>query len=210
MVGNLISIALQTDGKILVGSGTLFVPAASSGTLSRYNPNGSTDTIFGIQGQVADLAGPVAIGVQSNGQIVSAGTIVSSLSLSGNGTGFGLTGYFSTGFPVFLFGTHGGEITPFPGFVNSGASSMAIQPNNFIVAAGQAAANANSSVFALARYIPNGLLDNTFGTGGLVTTNFGNGTAASIAAIALQSDGKIVAVGQASNSGFVVARYLGQ
>jgi len=210
VVGNLISIALQTDGKILVGSGTLFVPAASSGTLSRYNLNGSTDTIFGIQGQVADLAGPVAIGVQSNGQIVSAGTIVSSLSLSGNGTGFGLTGYFSTGFPVFLFGTHGGEITPFPGFANSGASSMAIQPNNFIVAAGQAAANANSSVFALARYIPNGLLDNTFGTGGLVTTNFGNGTAASIAAIALQSDGKIVAVGQASNSGFVVARYLGQ
>jgi len=47
--------------------------------------------------------------VQSDGQIVSAGTIVSSLSLSGNGTGFGLTGYFSTGFPVFLFGTHGGE-----------------------------------------------------------------------------------------------------
>jgi hypothetical protein len=34
-------------------------------------------------------------------------------------------------------------------------------------------------------------------------------TTASISAIALQSDGKIVAVGQSSSNGRVVARYLG-
>ena len=42
-----------------------------------------------------------------------------------------------------------------------------------------------------------------------VTTNFGNNTTASISAIALQSDVKIVAVGQASSNGLVAARYLG-
>lgn len=202
LVSDASAIALQSDGKILVGGAPQL--------LSRYKTNGSIDAVFGIQGQVSDLAGAAGVGVQSNGQIVTAGSITSSLSLSGNGTGFGLTGYFTTGFPVFLFGTHGGAITPFPNFLTSTASSMVIQPNNFIVAAGQAAENAESSAFALARYIPNGLLDNTFGTGGLVTTTFGSGTTASIAGLALQSDGKIVAAGQASNGGFVVARYLGQ
>ena len=193
------AIALQSDGKILVGAGSL----------SRYNTDGSLDTTFGIGGQVADLAGPSAVALQSNGLIVSAGTITSSLSLSGNSTGFGLTEVFPTGFPVFLFGSHGGAITPFPNFPSSGASSMVIQPNQLIVAAGTASANATNSSFALARYAPTGQLDNNFGAGGRVTTSFGNNTAASISAIALQSDGKIVAVGTAGGD-LVVARYLGQ
>jgi uncharacterized delta-60 repeat protein len=193
------AIAFQSDGKILIGSGSL----------SRYNTDGSIDTVFGIQGQVADLAGPSAVAVESNGLIVTAGTITSSLSLSGNSTGFGLTQVFPTGLPVFLFGTHGGAITPFPGFSSSGASSMVIQPNTFIVAAGSASTNSETSSFALARYAPVGLLDSSFGTGGRVTTNFGNNTSASISAIALQSDGKIVAAGQVSSNSFVVARYLG-
>ena len=209
MVSNVLAAALQPDGKILVGSGPFFVPATSSGTLVRYNADGSIDTIFGVQGQVSDLVGPAGIGVQSNGQIVTAGTVTSGVSLSGDTTGFGLTSYFpATGFPIFLFGTHGGAITPFPNLPMTGASSLAIQTNNFIVAAGTAGTSPSSSEFGLARYAPNGQLDNSFGTGGLVTTSFGNGTA-SIAAIVLQGDGKIVAVGQASNSGLVVARYLG-
>lgn len=193
------AIALQADGKILVGGGSL----------SRYKTDGSLDTIFGIGGQVADLAGAAAVAVQSNGQIVSAGTIASGLSLSGNTTGFGLTEIFPTGFPTFLFGTHGGAITPFPNFPSSGASSMVIQTNTFIVAAGSASTDFQNSSFALARYAPVGQLDSSFGTGGRVTTNFGNNTTANIGAIALQSDGKIVAVGQASSNGLVVARYLG-
>jgi uncharacterized delta-60 repeat protein len=199
LVNGASSIAFQSDGKILVGSALL----------SRYNADGSLDTFFGIGGQVADLDGATAVALQSNGLIVTAGTITSSLSLSGNTKGFGLTESFPTGFPVFLFGSHGGAITPFPNFSASGAASMVIQSNTFIVAAGSASSNAQNSSFALARYAPTGQLDSSFGTGGRVTTNFGNNTIASISAIALQSDGKIVAVGQASSNGFVVARYLG-
>lgn len=86
---------------------------------------------------------------------------------------------------------------------------MVIQPNQLIVAAGTASTSASNSSFALARYAPTGQLDNSFGTGGRVTTSFGNNTAASISAIFLQSDGKIVAAGTAG-SNFAVARYLGQ
>jgi uncharacterized delta-60 repeat protein len=201
LVADVNAIALQSDGKILIGG------AAQS--LTRYNTNGSLDTTFGIGGQVSDLAGPGAVALQSNGQIITAGSITSSLVQPTNGTGFGLTAYFPSGFPTFLFGTHGGAITPFPGFPTAGATSMAIQTNNFIVAGGQAAVSPSSSVFAVARYVPGGQLDNSFGSGGLVTTGFGNGTSAGIAAIVLQSDGKIVAVGQSSSNGLVVARYLG-
>jgi len=203
------SIALQADGKILVGSGSTLGLTGAPGSLSRYNTDGSADIFFGGQGEAADLVGPAAVGVLSNGQIITAGTVTSALSVSGNSTGFGLTGSFPSAFPNLLFGTRGLAVTSFPNLPMTGASSLAIQTNNFIVAAGSAGTSARSSEFALARYAPTGQLDSTFGTGGLVTTSFGSGTTASIAAIALQSDGKIVVVGQASNGGLVAARYLG-
>jgi uncharacterized delta-60 repeat protein len=62
--------------------------------------------------------------------------------------------------------------------------------------------------FALARYSSNGTLDSTFGTGGKVKTTFGNFDF--VGALALQSDGKIVAVGMTIvnfSPDFAVARY---
>ena len=53
------------------------------------------------------------------------------------------------------------------------------------------------SYFALARYKPDGTLDESFGTAGKVTTEF-LGFDDSANAIAIQSDGKIVAAGGAS------------
>jgi hypothetical protein len=57
-------------------------------------------------------------------------------------------------------------------------------------------------------------LDTTFGTNGLVTTSFGN-QVATVAAVAIQSDGKIVVLGNENpssvgmpNNGFTLARYL--
>jgi hypothetical protein len=67
----------------------------------------------------------------------------------------------------------------------------------------------------LARYSSRGALDATFGSSGKVTTAFGTNEAA-IYGLALQTDGKIVAVGSSLQSlngqtgGLVVARYLTQ
>ena len=68
------------------------------------------------------------------------------------------------------------------------------------------------SSFALARYTANGRLDTTFGTSGLVTTAFGNNSAF-VSALAIQADGKILAVGNGggdTDDGFTLARYLAQ
>jgi uncharacterized delta-60 repeat protein len=199
------AIALQSDGKILVTTGSGGFGAA--GTLARYHSDGSLDTVFGISGQLATLASP-AILVQPNGHIVTGGSVTSSLSLQGNPSGFGLGRFFASGTIEFLFGTHGGVVTQFPNAQAAGISSLVLQPNGDIVAAGSAGTTTQS--FALARYITTGQLDSGFGNGGLVTTSFGTGNGASISAMVLQSDAKIVVAGAVGNGTLVVARYLGQ
>jgi uncharacterized delta-60 repeat protein len=91
-----------------------------------------------------------------------------------------------------------------------------VQSNGAIVAAGFTAGqncvrSEQASDFALARYTADGQLDMTFGTGGPVITSF-NGDSASINALAIQSDGKIVALGRdkpassgPQNPGFTLA-----
>jgi len=97
-------------------------------------------------------------------------------------------------------------------------SDVAIETNGNIIVAGQAvqlnptAFLPGPGLFALARYTPTGALDGTFGTGGKVVTSFGKNATAGIAAIAIDSEGRLVAVGNVSsgsNAGSIaVARYL--
>lgn len=200
------AIQLLSDGKFLV---TTFGFAA--GEVARYNSNGSLDTSFGISGQSAALAAP-GIAVQANGAIVLAGSIITQTALTGNSSGFGIARLNQGGAIDGTFGKHGAVVTPFLGFTVASAFPLTIQSNGDIVAAGTASSGGNQPVgsFALARYLSNGGLDSSFGTGGLVTTSFGTGTDASIGGIVIQSDGKIVVAGNNSQGEFVVARYLGQ
>ncbi|MCY4440164.1 MAG: Ig-like domain-containing protein, partial [Deltaproteobacteria bacterium] len=88
------------------------------------------------------------------------------------------------------------------------ARAMVIQPDGKIVAAGFANDGSDND-FALARYNTDGTLDTTFSADGKVTTDFaGNDDEAN--AVAIQSDGKIVAAGFAndgSDDNFALARY---
>ena len=87
-----------------------------------------------------------------------------------------------------------------------------MQSGMFIRAGSTANVAANTSAFALARYNPNGSLDDTFGTGGKVITPFPGG-ASQASQVLVQTDGRIVAAGGAggsfANSGgnFALARY---
>jgi uncharacterized delta-60 repeat protein len=205
------SIALQSDGKILTGAFGFFAPGA--GLIARYNTDGSLDKSFGISGQAASTAPPSAIAVQSDGKILAAGANVSQLSLTGNASGFGLARFNSNGSIDTTFATRGGVTTGFPTTTTTADFAVALQTNGDIVAAGEAGNNGTSQLvesFALARYLGTGKLDSTFGTGGLVTTNFGSNAVAFITSIVLQSDGKIVVAGADGLGGVGVARYLGQ
>ena len=80
---------------------------------------------------------------------------------------------------------------------------MALQGDGKIVAVGK---QRGLRDFALARYNSDGSLDTSFSGDGKQTTDFGGDDGAT--GVALQSDGKIVAVGSSSND-FALARYLG-
>lgn len=108
----------------------------------------------------------------------------------------------------FTFGTAGMIKTNFN--LRDGARDMVLQPDGKIVVVG---ATGRGSAFGLARYNSNGSLDSSFGNGGKVVTNFVVPDVAAAQAVALQSDGKIVAAGltrpQPTSLGynFALARY---
>ena len=100
--------------------------------LVRYNPNGSIDTFFGTGGGVlTDFpsnpnATAFALAIQSNGDIIAAGQAGSSLALSR---------YTSAGKLDTTFGS-GGTVTTSLGSNASAISSLALQSDGKIVAAG--------------------------------------------------------------------------
>lgn len=93
------------------------------------------------------------------------------------------------------FGT-GGVVRPFP---DGSATAVVVQADGDIVAVGLAGDD-----FALVRLTPDGIPDPSFGTTGVVTTDLGD--IDSLSAMAIQPDGKIVAVGN-SGDALAVARY---
>ncbi len=110
------------------------------------------------------------------------------------------------------FGTTGVVTTQVGGAngpARDNAYAVALQGDGKIVVAG-ASFNGRDSDFAILRYFPNGTLDQTFGDGGvsLFDSKLGDDKAFGIA---IQPDGKIVAVGSVSNgrrSVFAVLRFL--
>ena len=85
---------------------------------------------------------------------------------------------------------------------------VAVQSDGKIVVAGSSPDPSGTSVFAVARYNPNGSLDTSFAGAGKVTTLIGSESIAQ--GVAVQNDGKIVVAGYAainSRYEFVVARY---
>jgi uncharacterized delta-60 repeat protein len=105
-------------------------------------------------------------------------------------TSFGGTG---KGFTIDDLGTNSERI-----------SSLVLEPDGRIVAGGQTAVSDNAD-FAVFRYEPDGSFDRSFGRNGVAVFDFG-GREDRVHAVALQPDGKIVAVGQ-SEADFAIVRF---
>ncbi|MGW8764256.1 calcium-binding protein [Streptomyces sp. NPDC055815] len=105
------------------------------------------------------------------------------------------------------FDGDGRVVTDLGGY--AGADGMVVLPDGRIVTMGDGFTLDTSGDFTLTRYHPNGTLDTSFGGDGIVTTDFGANEEGR--GVALQPDGKIVAVGAstdiAANSFFAAARY---
>lgn len=168
--------------------------------------DGQLDASFGTAGLVSTAIDNFAVinssVIQADGKIVVSGW---SGVTKVTGINFTLARYNSNGTLDSSFGNAGVVITTFPGTDNQ-INSMMLQPDGKIVVGGVTNVGGYRS-FVLARYNTNGFLDATFGNAGIAVTNVG--ISAGIVSIALQSDGKMVALGQnfAGTSLMVVARY---
>src|SRR5438045_7304009 len=159
--------------------------------------DGDLDPTFGTEGKVltdfdhsTDIANAVA--VQPDGKLVVVGTTYTNNDFSGED--FAAARYNSNGTLDLTFGIGGKVQTDFPGLA-AVASSVLIQPDGKIVVAGGAFPLFTFlGDFKVVRYNPDGSLDSSFGAAGIVTTSFpGQGSYAF--AVALQTDGKIIAAG---------------
>jgi uncharacterized delta-60 repeat protein len=164
---------------------------------STFNLTGKTTTDFGKDD------GATSVLIQPDNKILVAG-----YTGTGSAVSFGLARYNVDGTPDTSFGGTG-KITADFDIGYDFASSIALQDNGKIIAAGQKW-NSNKGDNALMRFNSNGALDSTFGVNGKMSNPIGIGDAG-ITAIAIQSDGKILAAGICTTIGtghdFAITRY---
>jgi uncharacterized delta-60 repeat protein len=198
------ALAIQPDGKLVLAGTDLTDTRGERGyfavALARYRIDGTLDPSFGPGGRVVTKindygGGASAAIIQADGKIVLGGSA-------------GEAG------PVLLRYTADGKLDPSFGVggiatVSQFVRGLALQQDGKFVVAGSvdgSSGRQDSRDFAVSRYTPKGGLDPSFGRGGKVVTDLGAGAIAN--AVAVQTNGKIVAAGTRASSDFALARYL--
>ena len=206
-----LDVAVQPDGRILVAGTSSNVDATDSGFgLVRYNPDGSLDTTFDADGKVTtsfgtgyDLASAIAL--QEDGRIIAAGH-----AHTGADVAFALARYHPDGSLDTTFDLDGKVTTSVSPYDDYG-EDIVLQPDGKILMTGLISSPVNINGFVLVRYNSDGSLDDTFGDGGMATSNFNCVVWGQ--AVILQPDGKIVTAGSTCGPGgtggsdFALARF---
>ena len=210
--GDRSSMALQPDGKIVLAGGefTAFV-------LARFDVDGTLDESFGTDGIVTTEIGSefsieeaLGVAVQPDGKIVAAGYTGSDVTVAR---------YLTDGQLDEGFGTEGIVTGILPGRAND----VIVDSEDRIVVVGQADVDDplgdDFSDFFVARLLPDGQPDVSFGLAGQVITDLGGVTNEGQNVVIQPADGKIVVSGSTrapGTLGFVddhytdVARYTSE
>jgi len=196
-----LAVGVEADGQIVVAGGAGFDGPNERFVALAYQRDGSLDPSFGGDGMVftdvtPDADAPFGLAIQADGMIVVAGGAA-----LGNDTDpkFAVVRYQRDGSLDPAFRGDGTVVTNFTPF-DDGAYSVALDPDGNIVAAGLAGNNGPAPRFAVARYLTNGTLDDTFGGDGKVTTDI-SPHFDSAWSVATQTDGSIVCSGVAGAGG---------
>ncbi|MEO5624486.1 MAG: delta-60 repeat domain-containing protein [Dokdonella sp.] len=194
------AVALQPDGMI-VSAGFTAENGPNHVALTRHTTSGALDGGFGSGGKV-DINASFAVNgnsearalvVQPDGKLLVAGYAFG----PGNAE-FLVMRLNADGSPDGSFGSAGITRTPVgPG--EDIANAMVRQPDGRIVLAGSAIVADGRRDFALARYTTAGVLDASFGSGGLVTTPVGPSDDVAYA-LELMPWGRLIAAGSARTS----------
>ncbi len=191
-------LAVQTDGKIVVANGDQQGGSTLKYSVARFNSNGITDSSFGVNGVFSTAVDGYAydLALQKDNKIVLVG---SNYAVTGYGQ-LCLARITTTGILDSSFGGSGIITTRLiNGSTDSDiGASVLIQPDGKILATATTSILTNRSKWAVARYKPNGKLDNTFGRRGIVVTNladYNNNYHIGCNALLIQKNGKIVVGG---------------
>ena len=194
--GDIAAIALQPDGKVVVG-GTVQA-GFQTFAVARLNANGTLDTTFNGTGMLVLPAGSydefaTAIALQPDGRIVVAGYT-----------------QYPTQMKVVRITTAGaldaswgsGGVALASAVAGASAYSLAIQADGKVVVGGSCTMSA-----CLGRFFPDGTLDGLFGNGGLMSTGglFPNSF---ITGVAVLGSGGFTAAGDQESGEPFVMRFL--
>lgn len=200
------NVLVQPNGKIIV-TGTSTTPTSYDFVVTRRNPDGSPDNTFSYDGVATTLisaSGVVSFGsaLQSDGKIVVVG--YGSFMTGTNGV---VLRYNADGSLDNTFGTNGkAELSFAPNAL--ALLNVDIQPDGKIICSGMYHNGTHGDMMVL-RLNTDGSFDSSFSSDGLAYFDI-NATNEAFYDLAIQDDGKIVAVGTTENAAsekeFVVAR----
>jgi uncharacterized delta-60 repeat protein len=199
------AVAMQSDGKIVVGGDTYMGPGDFDHAVVRLTTTGSLDTSFNTTGiATANYGGGAAFGrgiaVQTDGKILLSGEY------NGGNFDVALSRFTTNGALDTSFNTTGRVTTPIGGSHDYG-ESVVVQPDGKILVGGRI--DNGASDFSVVRYTSAGALDTSFNGTGYVTSPIGAGFDYGHS-LALQPDGKVLLAGEVivgANWNCAVARY---
>ena len=198
---NAFDMAIQDDGKILL-AGEAYTGGKRNVGIVRYNSDGSCDCSFGSGGFAILSIGSIidrtrAIALQADGKILAGGWMNDGLDDQ-----LFLTRFNSDGSTDNTFGNNG-IATLDIGAKDDKCWDLKVLTDGKILVGGQSGTPDNFD-YLLVRYLPDGTLDDTFGSNGIALTNVG--TTDYVSEMFIQADGKILTAGSAFT--FELIRFL--
>ena len=212
------SVAIQKDGKILVGGSTGALPPSQNVPkflLVRYLPDGKIDSTFGVKGKVSTIFNSSTDDIikkvlcLTDGSILVCGTINGARGINDSGD-FALAKYLSNGDLDESFGT-GGKVTTSMNRTGSLLMDAILLKEGKILTSGVTNYGNDSKIRpVLVQYNTDGSIDSEFGVQGIQEIIFSDGKSEG-RSIASQHNGKIImtsAIGFTNSSAVVVIRLL--
>ncbi|WP_298223884.1 T9SS type A sorting domain-containing protein [Flavobacterium sp.] len=205
---------IQPDAKIITASkqdhyNSFGQVDSSYFRTDRYNTDGTLDTTFGTDGTVITDFGfgynyVTAIALQPDGKVIVAGTSYNNQ--------FAIARYTSSGYLDTTFDGDGKVITSLGSGLKSYTQYVSVQADGKIIVAGLSYPSIppQEFSFSIAKYNPNGSLDTSFDSDGIVNNTFDDaaGTYINLNTIVEQPDGKFLVTTETGNNfEFVIRRY---
>lgn len=210
-----LGVAAQTDGKVVIvgaaysrNPGILLGQPVPESRLAvvRLCRNGALDASFGRGGVALIPVRGLRVAIATSVAIVPGGRIA----VAGSGSTGERSSLASTGVVARLtrsgrldrtFGAGGVAALSVPGFDRTVLNGLVALPGGKLVAGGSVSTTGGPARFLVSRLLSSGLPDRSFGDSGLTATPDPAGGSGALRALAIDSFGRIVAVGDALYGG---------